>query len=93
MTNSSAPTPASKATERQLPEDAPEHIDDDSDAREAWADGWNACLVEVKRRDGSQRQVDALRHALQNLLNTHEGIGGTEYHAGDIAREALARSA
>ena len=88
MTNSSAPTPASKATERQLPEDAPEHIDDDSDAREAWADGWNACLAAVKRRE-----VAALRHALQNLLNTHEGIGGTKHHAGDIAREALARSA
>ena len=71
-----------------MPEDAPEHIDDDSDAREAWADGWNACLAAVKRRE-----VAALRNALQNLLNTHEGIGGTEYHAGDIAREALARSA
>ena len=88
MTNSSAPTPASKATERQLPEDAPEHIADDTDAREAWADGWNACLAEVKRRE-----VAALRYALQNLLNTHDGIGGTKHHAGDIAREALARSA
>lgn len=57
------------------------------------ADGWNACLREVKRRDGPNPQVEALRYALQNLLNTHEGIGGTEYHAGDIARAALARSA
>lgn len=36
MTNSSAPTPASKATEWQLPGDAPEHIDDDTNARDAW---------------------------------------------------------
>ena len=93
MTNSSAPTAAPNLPCREFPCNAPDHIDDDTDARYAWADGWNACLVEVKRRDGSQRQVEALRHALQNLLNTHEGIGGTEYHAGDIAREALARSA
>lgn len=32
------------------PTNAPEHIDDDTDARHAWADGWNACLADVKRR-------------------------------------------
>ena len=30
--------------------------------------------------------------ALKNLLAVHEGEGGTKYHAGDIARAAIARA-
>ena len=30
--------------------------------------------------------------ALKNLLKVHEGEGGTKYHAGDIARAALAKA-
>ena len=33
-----------------------------------------------------------LLEALQNLLKVHEGIGGTKYHAGDIARAAIAKA-
>lgn len=33
-----------------------------------------------------------LLDALQNLLAVHEGDGGTRYHAGDIARAAIARA-
>ena len=50
MTNSSVPTAAPNLPCREFPCNAPDHIDGDTDAREAWADGWNACLAEVKRR-------------------------------------------
>jgi hypothetical protein len=33
-----------------------------------------------------------LLEALINLLKTHEGEGGTRYHAGDIARAAIAKA-
>lgn len=33
-----------------------------------------------------------LRDALQNLLDVHEGRGGTRYHAGEIAREAIKKA-
>ncbi len=33
-----------------------------------------------------------LYEALDNLLKCHEGEGGTKYHAGDIARAALAKA-
>ena len=33
-----------------------------------------------------------LYDALENLLKCHEGEGGTKYHAGDIARAALAKA-
>lgn len=33
-----------------------------------------------------------LLDALQNLLAVHEGEGGTRYHAGDIARAAIAKA-
>ena len=33
-----------------------------------------------------------LLEALQNLLAVHEGEGGTRYHAGDIARAAIAKA-
>lgn len=39
---------------REFPENAPDEIDEDSDPRDAWADGWNACLAEVKRRLAKQ---------------------------------------
>ena len=35
-------------------------------------------------------EVQALRDALENLLNVHEGKGGTAYPADEIARAALA---
>ena len=33
-----------------------------------------------------------LLEALENLLAVHEGEGGTKYHAGDIARAAIAKA-
>lgn len=42
-----------------------------------------------------QRIRDAapdLLAALENLLAVHEGEGGTMYHAGDIARAAIAKA-
>jgi len=33
-----------------------------------------------------------LLEALQNLLAVHNGEGGTRYHAGDIARAAIAKA-
>jgi len=33
-----------------------------------------------------------LLEALRNLLKVHEGEGGTTYHAGDIARAAIAKA-
>lgn len=33
-----------------------------------------------------------LLEALQNLLAVHQGEGGTKYHAGDIARAAIAKA-
>lgn len=33
-----------------------------------------------------------LLEALQNLLKVHEGEGGTEHHAGDMARAAIAKA-
>lgn len=35
---------------------------------------------------------DELLEALQNLLKVHEGEGGTQHHAGDIARAAIAKA-
>ena len=33
-----------------------------------------------------------LLEALQNILAVHDGEGGTRYHAGDIARAAIAKA-
>jgi len=33
-----------------------------------------------------------LLEALENLLKVYEGEGGTQYHAGDIARAAIAKA-
>jgi hypothetical protein len=33
-----------------------------------------------------------LLKALENLLKVHEGEGGTQHHAGDIARAAIAKA-
>jgi hypothetical protein len=35
---------------------------------------------------------DELLEALENLLKVHEGEGGTQHHAGDIARAAIAKA-
>ena len=35
---------------------------------------------------------DELLQALENLLKVHEGEGGTQHHAGDIARAAIAKA-
>lgn len=43
--------------------------------------------VHLRALDASHRQ---LLEALENLLNVHECEGGTTYHAGDIARTAIA---
>lgn len=45
--------------------------------------------------EGHARLIAAapdLLYALQNLLAVHEGEGGTRYHAGDIARAAIAKA-
>jgi len=50
MTNSSAATAAPKTLPPlAAPHDAPEHVDDDANPRDAWADGWNACLKYMRR--------------------------------------------
>ena len=50
-------------------------------------------------RDSDQARAEAaeainaeLLEALENLLKVHEGEGGTKYHAGDIARAAIAKA-
>lgn len=45
--------------------------------------------------EGNARLIAAapdLLFALKNLLKVHECEGGTTYHAGDIAREAIAKA-
>ena len=37
-------------------------------------------------------QFSEMLAALENLLAVHEGEGGTEYHAGDIARAAIKKA-
>ncbi len=39
-----------------------------------------------------REQQDELLEALQNLLKVHEGEGGTQHHAGDMARAAIAKA-
>jgi ABC-type transport system involved in cytochrome bd biosynthesis fused ATPase/permease subunit len=36
--------------------------------------------------------LEELLEALENLLKVHEGEGGTQYHAGDMARAAIAKA-
>jgi hypothetical protein len=45
--------------------------------------------------EGDARLIAAapeLLEALENLLKVHEGEGGTQCHAGDIARAAIAKA-
>ena len=35
---------------------------------------------------------DELLEALENLLKVHEGEGGTQHHAGDMARAAITKA-
>lgn len=44
-------------------------------------------LTHLRALDASHRQ---LLEALENLLKVHECGGGTKFHAGDIARTAIA---
>lgn len=39
-----------------------------------------------------EAQRDELLEALENLLKVHEGEGGTQHHAGDMARAAIAKA-
>ena len=39
-----------------------------------------------------REQRDELLEALENLLKVHEGEGGTQYHAVDMARAAIAKA-
>jgi hypothetical protein len=46
-------------------------------------------------KDADARLIAAapeLLEALENLLKVHEGEGGTQRHAGDIARAAIAKA-
>jgi len=50
----------------------------------------------VEGEEGANKNLIAaapdLYEALENLLRVHEGEGGTKYHAGEIARKALAKA-
>ena len=53
------------------------------------------CKLVGNDKDANARLIAAapdLLEALQNLLKVHEGEGGTQYHAGDIARAAIAKA-
>lgn len=47
------------------------------------------CVAHMREQDDV---IDELYEALENLLKVHDGEGGTKYHAGDIARAALAKA-
>jgi len=50
---------------------------------------------QLERWDADARLIAAapeLLEALENLLKVHEGEGGTQYHAGDMARAAIAKA-
>ena len=61
--------------------------------------GFNRHIVSMEWKDeqgaADSRLIAAapdLLDALINLLATHEGEGGTRYHAGDIARAAIKKA-
>ena len=68
---------------------APEHI---ALAQVVW------CVEEEERSpvcEANAHLIAAapeLLEALQNLLKVHEGEGGTQHHAGDMARAAIAKA-
>lgn len=55
---------------REFPENAPEGVEEGCDGgpKAAWADGWNACLEEVKRRLDGLAAKDRRMTAEYNLL-------------------------
>ena len=54
------------------------------------------CASIVEEMEWEQGELmkarDELLEALENLLKVHEGEGGTQHHAGDIARAAIAKA-
>lgn len=63
-------------------------------------DGWHIADVDQGDLNLDEMRANArliaaapeLLEALVNLLKVHEGEGGTKYHAGDIARAAIAKA-
>ena len=53
-----------------------------------------ASIVEEMEREQDELMGarDELLEALENLLKVHEGEGGTQHHAGYIARAAIAKA-
>ena len=50
-------------------------------------------VEEMEWEQGELRaERDELLEALENLLKVHEGEGGTQHHAGDMARAAIAKA-
>ena len=56
------------------------------DTAEALLDELSWQVAEIKAHR------DELLEALENLLKVHEGEGGTQYHAEDIARAAIEKA-
>ena len=54
------------------------------------------CASIVEEMEWEQGELmgarDELLEALENLLKVYEGEGGTQHHAGDIARAAIAKA-
>ena len=54
------------------------------------------CASIVEEMEWEQDELmgarDELLEALENLLKVHEGEGGTQHHAGDMARAAIAKA-
>ena len=54
------------------------------------------CASIVEEMEWEQGELmkarDELLEALENLLKVHEGEGGTQHHAGDIARAAIEKA-
>ena len=61
----------------------------DSELKKAVCDDLVAKDAEIK---ALREQRGELLDALENLLKVHEGEGGTQYHAGDMARAAIAKA-
>jgi len=61
----------------------------DSELKRAVCDALAAKDAEIK---ALREQRDELLAALENLLKVHEGEGGTQHHAGDMARAAIAKA-
>ena len=55
---------------------------------------WRVLFGAIPREDEARLIAAApdLLEALENLLKVYEGEGGTQYHAGDMARAAIAKA-